>query len=150
MVVVDEKEKKIKESMKMVGLRDSVFWYVFLDQFYRISQCYYTCCSFIRLSWFVIYSVMVFFISLLGCILVYFVVLKSSNFGILLILMFEYGLSVIMLAFMMTALFSKAKVGGGRPKQHRTIQHLHHFSLLEPSEDCLLSCWLVFTTWKSS
>ncbi len=26
-VVVDEKEKKIKESMKMVGLRDSVFWY---------------------------------------------------------------------------------------------------------------------------
>lgn len=25
-VVVDEKEKKIKESMKMVGLRDSVFW----------------------------------------------------------------------------------------------------------------------------
>jgi ATP-binding cassette subfamily A (ABC1) protein 5 len=27
MVVVDEKEKRIKESMKMVGLRDSVFWY---------------------------------------------------------------------------------------------------------------------------
>ena len=26
MVVVDEKEKRIKESMKMVGLRDSVFW----------------------------------------------------------------------------------------------------------------------------
>ena len=25
-LVVDEKEKKIKESMKMVGLRDSVFW----------------------------------------------------------------------------------------------------------------------------
>ena len=28
MVVVDEKEKRIKESMKMVGLRDSVFWYL--------------------------------------------------------------------------------------------------------------------------
>lgn len=28
-VVVEEKEKKIKESMKMVGLRGSVFWYVF-------------------------------------------------------------------------------------------------------------------------
>ena len=25
-VIVDEKEKKIKESMRMVGLRDSVFW----------------------------------------------------------------------------------------------------------------------------
>ena len=25
-VVVDEKEKRIKESLKMVGLRDSVFW----------------------------------------------------------------------------------------------------------------------------
>ena len=29
MVVVDEKEKRIKESMKMVGLRDSVFWYLY-------------------------------------------------------------------------------------------------------------------------
>ena len=28
LVVVEEKEKKIKESMKMVGLRGSVFWYV--------------------------------------------------------------------------------------------------------------------------
>ena len=27
-VIVDEKEKKIKESMRMVGLRDSVFWEV--------------------------------------------------------------------------------------------------------------------------
>jgi ATP-binding cassette subfamily A (ABC1) protein 5 len=26
MVVVLEKEKKIKESLRMVGLRDSVFW----------------------------------------------------------------------------------------------------------------------------
>ena len=25
-VIVEEKEKKIKESMKMVGLRGSVFW----------------------------------------------------------------------------------------------------------------------------
>ena len=28
-VIVDEKEKKIKESMRMVGLRDSVFWEVY-------------------------------------------------------------------------------------------------------------------------
>lgn len=26
MLVVEEKEKKIKESMKMMGLRDSVYW----------------------------------------------------------------------------------------------------------------------------
>ena len=26
MVIVAEKEKRIKESMKMIGLRDSVFW----------------------------------------------------------------------------------------------------------------------------
>lgn len=26
MLVVEEKEKKLKESMKMMGLRDSVYW----------------------------------------------------------------------------------------------------------------------------
>ena len=33
-VVVEEKEKKIKESMKMVGLRGSVFWYVVFAIFF--------------------------------------------------------------------------------------------------------------------
>ncbi|XP_059079473.1 cholesterol transporter ABCA5-like isoform X1 [Tigriopus californicus] len=89
-VVVDEKEKKIKESMKMVGLRDSVFW----------------------LSWFAVYSVMVLIIAIIGSVLVYFVVIKSTNFWVLFVLMFEFGLSMIMFAFMLTSLFSKAKPAG--------------------------------------
>ena len=32
-VVVEEKEKKIKESMRMVGLRGSVFWYGVISPF---------------------------------------------------------------------------------------------------------------------
>merc|ERR1719347_1364622 len=89
MVIVDEKEKKIKESLKMVGLRDSVFW----------------------LSWFVVYSVFVLIASVLGSVLLHLIVLNntSSYFLPLLLVMLEFGLTVIMFAFMMTALFSKAK-----------------------------------------
>ena len=43
-VVVDEKEKRIKESMKMVGLRDSVFW----------------------LAWFIVYAVLTSITSIVG------------------------------------------------------------------------------------
>eukprot|EP00095_Tigriopus_kingsejongensis_P007733 maker-scaffold200_size264178-snap-gene-0.10 protein:Tk07733 transcript:maker-scaffold200_size264178-snap-gene-0.10-mRNA-1 annotation:"atp-binding cassette sub-family a member 5" len=113
-VVVDEKEKKIKESMKMVGLRDSVFW----------------------LAWFCVYSVMILFISLIGSVLVYFVVIKSTNFFVLFALMFEFGLSMIMFAFMLTALFSKAKVRRDsspiRPGIQTVVplESVHHHSIL--------------------
>ena len=87
MVVVEEKEKKIKESMRMVGLRGSVFW----------------------LSWFVVYSGMVLIVSIFGTIIMHFIVLNQSNFLVLFILILEFGLSMIMFAFIMTTLFSKGK-----------------------------------------
>ncbi len=87
-VIVDEKEKKIKESMKMVGLRDSVFW----------------------LSWFLVYTVMATFVALLAAIVTKFVIVKASDFGLVFLVMEIFALSLIMMAFMFTAIFSKAKV----------------------------------------
>ena len=87
MVVVDEKEKKIKESMRMVGLRDSVFW----------------------LSWFAVYSVSVTICVVILTLLVKYVIIKSTNFWILFLMMELGGLSMIMIAFVTTALFSNAK-----------------------------------------
>ncbi len=88
MVVVDEKEKKIKESLRMVGLRDSVFW----------------------LSWFFVYSLMVVVIALVGTFILKFIVIRTTDFLALFLIMLIYGFSVIMFAFMLTALFNKAKV----------------------------------------
>ena len=55
---------------------------------------------------------MVLMISLVACILTYFIVIPSSNFLVLFVLMLEFGLSMIMFAFILTAMFSKAKVQG--------------------------------------
>ena len=94
-VIVDEKEKRIKETLKMVGLRDSVFW----------------------LSWFIVYASLIIITSLLGSLLISFLVLSSTTFFLItFILMLQFGLTIIMFAFLLTALFSKAKtaatVGG--------------------------------------
>ena len=94
-VIVDEKEKRIKEILKMVGLRDSVFW----------------------LSWFIVYASLIFITSLLGSLLISSLVLTSRTFFLItFILMLQFGLTIIMFAFLLTALFSKAKtaakVGG--------------------------------------
>ena len=53
---------------------------------------------------------MVFIVCLAGSIIMHFVILEQKgNFFLLLILMFEFGLSLIMFAFVLTTLFSKAK-----------------------------------------
>lgn len=90
-VVVTEKEKKIKESLRMVGLRDSVFW----------------------LSWLIVYALMVLVMSLIAAVILYFVAFKDSNIVVLFLLLFEFGITMIMFAFILTTLFSKAKVAGG-------------------------------------
>ena len=53
---------------------------------------------------------MVFIACLAASIIMHFVILEQKgNFILLLILMFEFGLSLIMFAFVLTTLFSKAK-----------------------------------------
>ena len=69
-------------------------------------------CSIFRMSWFVVYSVMVSIVSLIGTILMHLIVLDNSRgnvgtFFLLFVLILEFGLSMIMFAFIMTTLFSK-------------------------------------------
>ena len=64
------------------------------------------------MSWFVVYSVMVSIVSLIGTILMHLIVLDNSRgnvgtFFLLFVLILEFGLSMIMFAFIMTTLFSK-------------------------------------------
>lgn len=91
MLVVEEKEKKLKESMKMMGLRDSVYW----------------------LSWFTIYAVYVLFLSLVCIILLPLAnVFQKANIFLLFLVFILYGFSSIMFGFMLTPFFNKAKVAG--------------------------------------
>ena len=75
-----------------MGLRDSVFW----------------------LSWFLVYATLISCTSLLGSVLINFIVFNTtkSYYWILLALMVSFGFSIIMFAFMLTAIFSKAKTAG--------------------------------------
>ena len=66
-----------------------------------------------RLSWFAVYSIMVMVVSVIGTFIMHFLILDNSNFLLLLVLILEFGLSMIMFAFIMTTLFSKAKVAAG-------------------------------------
>ena len=76
--------------------------------FLSLINCYYS--IFYRASWFVVYSVMVSIVSLIGTIIMNFIVLDNRSAGtffLLFVLILEFGLSMIMFAFIMTTLFSK-------------------------------------------
>ncbi|XP_041364325.1 cholesterol transporter ABCA5-like [Gigantopelta aegis] len=89
--LVAEKEKKIREGMKMMGLRDSVWW----------------------LSWALVYMLVIFLVT----VIVVIIAMATSFFHkdsllMFFILMFLYGVSIINLAFVMTPFFKKAQVAG--------------------------------------
>ncbi|XP_068227005.1 cholesterol transporter ABCA5-like [Palaemon carinicauda] len=91
MLVVEEKEKRIKEGMKIMGLRDSVYW----------------------LSWFTIYGGYVVVLSLICIIILPLAkVFVHVNLFLLFILFLLYGCSSIVFALMLTPFFNKAKVAG--------------------------------------
>lgn len=88
-LIVGEKENKIKEGMKIMGLKDSVFW----------------------LSWFMIYGAFVLFLSIISCVLLFTLrVFQNTNFFVIFILVVLYSLSIIMFGFMLTPFFDKARV----------------------------------------
>lgn len=88
-LIVGEKENKIKEGMKIMGLRDSVFW----------------------LSWFIIYGIFVFFLSIVCCVLLFTLqVFQNTNFLLIFLLVLLYSLSIIMFGFMITPFFDKSRV----------------------------------------
>ncbi|MEE6506940.1 hypothetical protein FKM82_007908 [Ascaphus truei] len=89
--VVAEKQKKLKEFMKIMGLHDTAFW----------------------LPWVLLYSSFVLLMSLLMAVIttVFSPFTKSSCF--LIFLLFSlYGISLILFALMLTPLFKKSKQVG--------------------------------------
>ncbi|XP_018027871.1 cholesterol transporter ABCA5, partial [Hyalella azteca] len=91
MLIVEEKEKKIKEGMKMMGLQGVVYW----------------------LSWLTVYGLYVVVLALLCTIILPLAnIFLYASPGYCFLLFILYGLSSIILALMMTPFFSKAKVAG--------------------------------------
>ena len=87
-LVVFEKEKRIKESLKMIGLHDSVFW----------------------LSWFLIYAASTLLTSAILAVLVNLLLFDELQAYLLVFLIiYLFSLSMIMLAFLLTTMFNKVK-----------------------------------------
>ncbi|NWY69886.1 ABCA5 protein, partial [Erithacus rubecula] len=88
--IVAEKERKLKEFLKILGLHDTAFWYV--------------------LSWVLLYISLIFVMSILMAVIATASSLfpQSSAFVIFL-LFFLYGVSSVFFALMLTPLFKKSK-----------------------------------------
>ncbi|XP_059388729.1 cholesterol transporter ABCA5-like [Carassius carassius] len=84
--VVAEKEQRLKDTMGMMGLYDSAFW----------------------LSWGLLYAALVTTMSILMAVIATCTPLFSnSNFFVIFLLIFLYGISSICFSFMLTPLFKK-------------------------------------------
>ncbi|XP_037078455.1 phospholipid-transporting ATPase ABCA1-like [Pollicipes pollicipes] len=91
-LIVGEKEAKLKDGLKLMGLRDSVYW----------------------TAWFLVYAVYVFAVASICIGIMYFSKLfpYSENIYIYIIYIL-YGWSLVMFGFMLSPFFTKAKVAGG-------------------------------------
>ncbi|XP_028675904.1 ATP-binding cassette sub-family A member 5 isoform X2 [Erpetoichthys calabaricus] len=86
--VAAEKEKRLKDTMSMMGLCESAFW----------------------LSWGLLYAVLVSSMSILMAIIATCTSLfPNSSFFVIFLLIFLYGISTIFFSFLLTTLFKKPK-----------------------------------------
>uniref|UniRef100_A0A6Q2XI97 ABC transporter domain-containing protein n=1 Tax=Esox lucius TaxID=8010 RepID=A0A6Q2XI97_ESOLU len=86
--VAAEKEHRLKDTMSMMGLYDSAFW----------------------LSWGLLYAALVTTMSILMSIIAtYTALFPNSDFIVIFLLIFLYGISSICFSFMLTPLFKKPK-----------------------------------------
>ncbi|CAG03062.1 unnamed protein product [Tetraodon nigroviridis] len=86
--VAAEKEHRLKDTMTMMGLYDTAFW----------------------LSWGLLYAVLVTIMSILmSLIATHTALFPNSDFFLIFILIFLYGISSIFFSFMVTPLFKKPK-----------------------------------------
>ncbi|XP_041352800.1 cholesterol transporter ABCA5-like [Gigantopelta aegis] len=89
--LVAEKEKKIREGMKMMGLRDSAWW----------------------LSWTLVYMLIIFVVTVIMILIVMITsFFPNSNLLIVFMMLYLYGMSIISMAFLLTPFFRKAQVAG--------------------------------------
>ena len=84
--IVTEKESKVRESMKMMGLKDTPYW----------------------MSWFIMYSIIYTFTSL-GCTVVSFLIFDYSNKFVIFLVFFLYGQSCLAFSVLISSIFNKAK-----------------------------------------
>ncbi|XP_012225217.1 cholesterol transporter ABCA5-like isoform X2 [Linepithema humile] len=121
-LIVGEKENKIKEGMKIMGLNDSVFW----------------------LSWFIIYSIFVLLLSAVGVVLLFTLqMFQHTHFLPIFLLMVLYSFSVIMFAFMITPFFDKSRTAGVLGNFAVTILSLMYFIQVFVDDSSSVSFWLV-------
>ncbi|KAK1133937.1 hypothetical protein K0M31_011724 [Melipona bicolor] len=121
-LIVGEKEKKIKEGMKIMGLKDSIFW----------------------LSWFIIYSVFVLLLSAVGVILLFTLqMFQHTHFLPIFLLVVLYSFSIIMFAFMITPFFDKSRTAGVLGNFAVTIMSLMYFIQVFINDSSSVPFWLV-------
>ncbi|XP_074639186.1 cholesterol transporter ABCA5-like isoform X3 [Acropora palmata] len=89
--LVQEKEQKQKELMRIMGMSDLAYW----------------------LSWLFTYAIILFFsVLVLNAILVFGGSMGNSNYFVMVIIFFLYSISIIMVGFLMTPFFKVAKTAG--------------------------------------
>ncbi|XP_034182709.1 cholesterol transporter ABCA5 isoform X1 [Osmia lignaria lignaria] len=121
-LIVGEKEKKIKEGMKIMGLKDSIFW----------------------VSWFIIYSVFVLLLSAVGVILLFTLqMFQHTHFLPIFLLVVLYSFSIIMFAFMITPFFDKSRTAGVLGNFAVTIFSLMYFIQVFVKDSSSISFWVV-------
>ena len=84
--VVTEKESKVRESMKMMGLLDLPYW----------------------LSWFIMYT-LIYGVIAIGCTIVSFLIFEYSNKFVIFLIFFLYGQSCLAFSVLISSIFNKAK-----------------------------------------
>ncbi|XP_024942835.1 ATP-binding cassette sub-family A member 5 [Cephus cinctus] len=121
-LIVGEKENKIKEGMKIMGLKDSVFW----------------------LSWFIIYGIFVLLLSAVAVILLFTLqMFQHTHFLPIFLLVVLYSFSVIMFAFMITPFFDKSRTAGVLGNFAVTILSLMYFIQVFVADSSSISFWVV-------
>ncbi|XP_016838488.1 ATP-binding cassette sub-family A member 5 isoform X2 [Nasonia vitripennis] len=121
-LIVGEKENKIKEGMKIMGLKDSVFW----------------------LSWFIIYAAFVLLLSAVAVVLLFTLqMFQHTHFLPIFLLVVLYSFSVIMFAFMITPFFDKSRTAGVLGNFAVTILSLMYFIQVFVDDSSSISFWLV-------
>ncbi|XP_058795656.1 cholesterol transporter ABCA5-like isoform X2 [Phymastichus coffea] len=121
-LIVGEKENKIKEGMKIMGLKDSVFW----------------------LSWFILYAIFVLLLSAVAVVLLFTLqMFQHTDFLPIFLLVVLYSFSVIMFGFMITPFFDKSRTAGVLGNFAVTILSLMYFIQVFVDDSTSISFWVV-------
>uniref|UniRef100_A0A182MY51 ABC transporter domain-containing protein n=1 Tax=Anopheles dirus TaxID=7168 RepID=A0A182MY51_9DIPT len=96
--ILFEKEKQIKEAMKIMGLRNWVLWSSWFVKCFVFTQVSVVLVVlFLKVPWYATPDVSV---------------LTYSDWGVIWLIFFVYGIAIITFSFMLSTLFSKANSGG--------------------------------------